>query len=86
MNETTAKRISGFDECDETVMSYWKVEGDGWYLNLPGCGLATLRAHKIVEHENGTITAEPSILTHGHNNGVPVTRHGYLVCGVWNEC
>ncbi len=81
-----AKRVVGFAECNDDELCYWKGE-DGWYLNLPGCGLATLRGHKVEEHEDGTISATPSILTTGHNDkGEQVTRHGYLTRGIWKEC
>jgi hypothetical protein len=87
-----AKRVAGFDECfvgshlGEGELCYWKTENDGWYLNLPGCGLATLRAHMVEEHEDGTISATPSILVTSRRDGKNVQRHGYLTHGVWTEC
>lgn len=80
-----AKRVAGFDESDDGEMCYWKGE-DGWYLNLPGCGLATLRAHVVEEHEDGTISATPSILVTSRRDGKNVQRHGYFTRGVWTEC
>lgn len=81
-----AKRVAGFDDSDDGEMCYWKVEGDGWYLNLPGCGLATLRNHVVEEHEDGTISARPSILVTSRRDGQNVQRHGYFTHGVWTEC
>lgn len=61
-----------------------------------GCNLAL---HKVTEHEDGTITVEPSILvTSPHGSGgftqdeVNVAFsgtkewHGFLERGVWREC
>lgn len=85
-----AKRVDSFDDWiaagGEGEMCYWKEEGDGWILNLPGCGLATLRGHTVEEHEDGTISATPSILVTGHHDGKRTQRHGYLTRGVWTEC
>lgn len=84
---TQAKKIANYDDLNESEVAYWKTEDDGWYLNLPGCGLATLRGHQVIEHEDGTITASPSILLHGHDDsGKEVVRHGYLEHGVWRDC
>jgi hypothetical protein len=80
-----AKRISGMGELDDTVMCYWHTS-NGWLLYIPGCGVGTLSAHSVVENADGTITVTPSILMHGHNDGQPTTRHGYLTNGEWREC
>jgi hypothetical protein len=81
-----AKRIAGYDELNENEFAYWTETG-GWYLNLPGRGVATLRKHEVTEHEDGTITASPSIKTWGHDeNGNEVVMHGYLERGVWRDC
>lgn len=84
---TQAKRIQSYADLDETQMCYFKNDEDGlWYLYLPGCGLANLGNHKITEHEDGTITANPSILTTGHHQGQQTQKHGYLEHGVWRDC
>ena len=38
--------------------------------------------HKVVEHEDGTITVSPSILITRHDG----SWHGFLERGVWREC
>lgn len=68
----------------ESEISYWKENGI-WYLYLPGCGTGNLSGHSVIEHEDGTITASPSILVTGHANGKPVQRHGYLEHGEWRD-
>ena len=50
-----AYRIEKFEDLDDTKFCYFKSEGI-WYLYMPGCGLGNLANHKIVEHEDGTIT------------------------------
>jgi hypothetical protein len=69
------------------MICYWKHNETGeWYIHFPtvdGNGLlGNLANHTIEEHEDGTISVTPSILTTGHN----VQRHGYLTKGIWNEC
>ena len=88
--EEQAKRVSNYEERDQSSLCYWKA-ADGWVLYFPAregddefeCSLlAGLRNHKVEEHEDGTISVTPSILTTGHNG----QRHGYLTKGVWREC
>lgn len=83
-----ATRLDGYDklsEADTPQICYWKGE-DGWYLYLPKCGIGALRNHQITEHEDGTITAHPSIKVWGHNEGTQTIRHGFLVRGEWQPC
>lgn len=63
--------------------------GANWYALAPGTGdfLANLgdgeKHHKVTEHEDGTITASPSILV---GDGKGNSWHGYLERGVWRAC
>jgi hypothetical protein len=65
---------------------YGKGADDVWYCHppsvdkeaAPGC----LLAHRITEHEDGTITVEPSILVESSLG----SWHGYLRRGEWVEC
>lgn len=85
-NEIQAVRSETFVAFDDPEWRYWRGE-DGWYLSIPGCGLAGLRNHEVVEHEDRTISVTPSILVHGHDAaGQPVKRHGFLTRGVWHGC
>ncbi len=82
-----AYRITGFDELakyepEKAPICYWKDEGI-WYLYLPHCGLGNLKNHTVEEHEDGTITASPSILVTAHGGA---KRHGFLRRGLWEEC
>jgi len=70
---------------DDPECHYFKAD-DQWYLNIPGCGLAGLRNHEVREHDDGTISVYPSILTTGHHDGREVRRHGFLTRGAWYGC
>jgi hypothetical protein len=63
---------------------YWKlVHNDGsveWYAHVPSGETGSLAGHEVTEHEDGTITVSPSILTAGER-----VWHGYLERGVWRE-
>lgn len=84
-----AKLVRGYSERDMRLISYWKNEDDGaWYIHFPdgkGDGLlGNLANHQVEEHEDGTVSVTPSILTYV---GSPKDgRHGYLTKGVWHEC
>jgi len=83
----TAKRVRNYGDRDPSMVCYWKHEGNGeWYIHFPtddGDGmLGGLANHTVEEHDDGTISVTPSILTEGHNGA----RHGYLTKGVWYEC
>lgn len=86
MSSEQAKRVRNYDDRDKTAICYWRHEIGNWYINFPtadGNGLlGNLANHTIEEHEDGTISVSPSILTTGHND----QRHGYLTKGTWNEC
>lgn len=80
-----AVRIAGLSEINDAVASYYKGDDGIWYLYLPGCGIANLARHEVTEHDDGSITAAPSILLDGHHNGRPTRLHGFLVKGFWLE-
>lgn len=46
-----------------------------WWIRPPGDHLGSLRDHEVTEHDDGTITVSPSIVTEGW--------HGWLERGVW---
>jgi hypothetical protein len=89
-----AKRVANYLSRDSAQPSYWKGEDDNWYLHLPDGredaefdGLtANLASHKVEEHDDGTISATPSILVTQKLGDKVIQRHGYLTRGVWNEC
>lgn len=87
------------DRCDGgmNLGDYAKSEDGLWYCLPPwkvvendrmagvGClgdGVGN-KGHKVVEHEDGTITVSPSILITDWKYG---TWHGFLEHGVWREC
>lgn len=50
-----------------------------WYCRPPGNHMGNLKAHKVTEHEDGTISVEPSILIDDGRS----QWHGYLTQGFW---
>lgn len=62
--------------------SYWKLN-DIWYCITPNNLFGNLSGHKVVEHEDGTITVSPSIFV---NMGRNPNWHGFLEHGIWRSC
>lgn len=66
---------------------YARIVKDGepyaWYVMTPNGHQGTLRNHTVIEHDDGTVTASPSIVVSlvGTDEG----WHGYLEGGVWRE-
>jgi hypothetical protein len=51
-----------------------------WWARAPGAKAAgALTDHSVTEHDDGTITVEPSILAHDGS------YHGYLRRGEWTD-
>jgi hypothetical protein len=61
---------------------------DYWHLFLPNGqrGFISGERHKITEHEDGTITVQPSILHHGLKDKPETQWHGFLERGIWRTC
>ena len=61
-----------------------------WYclprVGFLGCLGNGVQHHKVTEHEDGTITAFPSILVSDGMNADAQSWHGHLERGVWREC
>lgn len=75
-------RLSPFKwPCDPG--SFGKGVDDRWYAVSPNGLLCGLNNHQITEHEDGTITASPSIIVRGGDGDK--TYHGFLERGVWRE-
>jgi hypothetical protein len=71
---------------------------DTWYIRDPNARAGALRSHTVTEHEDGTITARPSILDDWDGNlqeagivsikrapGAHEGWHGWLERGVWRS-
>jgi hypothetical protein len=72
-------------DLDDSRICYWKDEDGLWWIYLPKCGAGVLSKHTIQEHDDGTVTVNPSILMTGHDKGTAMQRHGYLERGKWRE-
>jgi hypothetical protein len=57
-----------------------------WTAMTPNGFMANLSGHTVTEHDDGTITASPSILVRGGPNCATELWHGFLERGVWREC
>lgn len=60
-----------------------------WMCCSPNGHAGTLSAHKVVEHEDGTITVSPSIkISTSRDGGKTMIElwHGWLRRGVWSGC
>lgn len=55
-----------------------------WHGCTPNGQMANLSAHRVAEHEDGTITVSPSILI-SDLTGLRLW-HGFLERGIWREC
>lgn len=58
--------------------AYWRKDAC-WVGITPNGLLSSLANHTVTEHEDGTITVTPSILTRSAGR----EWHGYLERGVW---
>jgi len=92
--KTQGKRVYDVEPHCLKECEYGKWSFDhNWYASSPGGHLAALTKHKVVEHEDRTITVSPSIListTRWNENSQKMERvqrwHGYLEKGIWREC
>lgn len=63
------------------------TQGEVWYAKTPNGHQGNLALHDVTEHDDGTITVNPSILVSTRRKGVDVELwHGYLKAGVWEPC
>ena len=51
-----------------------------WFARPPNCHTGSLKTHEVIEHDDGTITVNPSIIICNNGNNF---YHGYLKHGEW---
>ena len=81
------RRVPGFDWhlWNPGDYGFW-FDGGHWVAITPNDHGANLGSHKVVEHDDGTITVSPSIAVSTSRQGKPLqVYHGFLECGVWRE-
>jgi len=62
--------------------TYGKDSRGTWMICFPNGLLGSLKQHAVIEHEDGTITVQPSIAVRAGN----ISIHGYLERGIWRDC
>lgn len=79
------RRVPGFDWHLWSPGDYgYSIEDECWIAITPNDHAGNLGGHKVVEHEDGTITVSPSIAVYTSRDGKPLeVYHGYLEHGVW---
>lgn len=83
----STQRVENYEQRDPEKVCYWKVSDGSFLIHWPNGLLGNLRGHTVEEHEDGTITVSPSILTKGVNqDGDPIQVHGFLERGSWRDC
>lgn len=60
----------------------WSPKFNYWIVATPNNMHGNLKNHKVTEHEDKTITVEPSILV---TQGEREEWHGFLEHGVWRS-
>ena len=85
MADLIALRVENMGSIQSARICYWKGADGAWMLYMPRVGVGNLREHEVTEHEDGSITVNPSILVETHDAQGPVVRHGYLVRGEWRD-
>lgn len=70
----------------QTPGAYGTANGKDYYATTPNGLFGNLSNHKIIEHEDGTITVRPSILVIGGDSASDPRWHGFLERGIWREC
>lgn len=78
---TGRRRADGTDPVDFEVGDYGRYRGT-WYGRAPNGLFCNLFRHDVAAHEDGTVTAAPSILVRQRSVG---EWHGYLERGVWRS-
>ena len=78
------KRIDASNDPYFNPGEYGRLSNGKWCACTPNGHVAGLANHEVVEHEDGTITASPSILV-TNASGDEQLWHGYLERGIWRE-
>lgn len=91
MSELKGRRLPDGNHPYEQVKpgDYWKPgyehrQPDEWWFRDPGGALGRVVKHTVIEHEDGTITVNPSILRYPCPPEFPEGWHGWLKKGVWS--
>ena len=82
LSDVSMQDYHGADALNLQPGDYVKLfDGQLWAVRAPNGDDGTLRVHRIIEHEDRTITVAPSIQFETGQRW-----HGYLERGVWRAC
>ncbi len=76
------RRVDVSDVTEMVPGDYGHTDVHTWMACAPNGFYVNLEAHDVVEHEDGTLTVDPSILVDDGRT----SWHGFLRAGVWSEC
>lgn len=81
-NPTPGRRVYPDTDGNLTLAAgdYGCNGGGRWFVRPPGCHTGAIPHHKVEEHEDKTVTVEPSI---AYRDGRGTAWHGYLRRGKW---
>lgn len=86
-------RVSGPGRRIEIIIKlepgdYGQLPNGDWYGKTPNGESCNLAKHRVTEHEDRTITVQPSILiSYDHpEKGRVELWHGWLERGYWRSC
>ena len=88
MAETTQghRRPDDSEPTDLEAGEYMKLPNGDWFMCLPNglFGTVSPKVHTVTEHDDGSISVSPSILTTVPGDAAR-SWHGFLERGVWRS-
>lgn len=85
-DKTQGKRVEIPDGYHVLKLGEYGKGADGiWYGRAPRGGISNLAKHRVTEHDDGTISVEPSIEMNKSSSNPEKYWHGFLEQGVWRE-
>lgn len=79
----TGRRLPDGDHgvADAQPGDYWKGSHGMFEARAPSGEFGLIRTHRVIEHDDRTITVSPSLVFHGADGW-----HGWLERGIWRAC
>lgn len=74
---------AGYDGTDEAKSIDWMNTMNRWQICAPDGSQGSIATHKVIEHDDGTVTMTPSL---DWSQRRPGGWHGFLERGIWRSC